>query len=48
MNVKHHKQSNKTKEKKSHDHLNDAGKVSQIIHHKFMIKTLSKVGIEEV
>ena len=48
MNVTHHKQNNKTKIKKSHDHLNDAGKVLQIIHHKFMIKALSKVGIDEI
>ena len=50
MNVTYHKQNNKTKykKKKSHDHLNDEGMVLQIIHHKFMIKALSKVGIKEV
>lgn len=49
MNVTYHKQNNKTKDKKkSHDHLNDEGMVLQIIHHKFMIKALSKVGIKEI
>ena len=31
---------------KSHDHINRCGKAFDMVQHPFMIKTLSKVGIE--
>ena len=45
--ISKHNTSHKQKEReKSHDHINSCGKAFDKVQHPYMIKTLSKVGME--
>ena len=43
---KHNTSHKQQQRQKSHDHINRCGKKSNKVHHPFLIKTLSKVGVE--